>query len=372
MLSTTLGVAIAAIAVGQEAGSEGARLERYEYREPHMGTEFLIVLYSTDEAAATLASRAAFDRVEALNAALSDYDPQSELMRLCERSGGPPVPVSDDLFHVLSRALEVAERSGGAFDPTVNPVGRLWRRARRDGKMPAPETLAKARALVDYRNVVLDSDARTVQLLAPGVKLDLGGIAKGYAADSALKVLSDEHKITRALVAAAGDIRVGDPPPNREGWTVAVAPLRADSAAKTPALLLANRAVSTSGDAEQYVEIDGVRYSHIVDPRTGLGVVGRSSATVVAPDATTTDALATALSVLGPSEGRALISEAPGVEFYFVRIEGDTAHVSHSVGWEAIPRVPPDASERRAGPTGSDPRASPRRPRSFEDANLKP
>ena len=345
MFSTTLGMTIAAVAIGQAAIDDPTGTLRFEYREPRMGTEFLIVLYSTDEAGATLASRAAFDRVEALNAALSDYDPESELMRVCARAGGPPVAVSKDLFRVLERALDVAERSGGAFDPTVNPVGRLWRRARRDGKMPDPELLAKALDLVNYRDVVLDPDARTVQLTKPGMKLDLGGIAKGFAADEALKVLRDQHKITRALVAAAGDVRIGDPPPGRTGWRVAIAPLRTGTEAAVPLLLLANRAVSTSGDAEQFVEIEGVRYSHIVDPRTGLGVVGRASATVVAPTATTTDALATALSVLGPAEGAGLVSQTPGAQYYYLKIHGDDLEVSRSDGWDAIPIARPDETE---------------------------
>ncbi len=313
-------------------------LSRFAFHEPHMGTEFTLLFYTTDEPTARRASSAAFERVEALNAALSDYDPNSELMRLCARAGEGPVPVSDDLFRVLQRAVDLAERSGGAFDPTVGPVGRLWRRARRNHKMPDPETLAKARDLVDYRRILLNSKKLTVELRKPGIKLDLGGIAKGFAADEALKVLQ-QHGITRALVAAAGDIRTADPPPGRKAWTVAVAPLKAAGGGPSPALLLANRAVSTSGDAEQFVEIEGVRYSHIVDPRTGLGVTGRSSATVVAPDATTTDALATALSVLGPDEGMKLIEETEGAAAFYVRAEGESLKVIKSKRWDSIPHV---------------------------------
>jgi len=321
-----------------EAGDPG--LSRFEFREPHMGTEFKLVLYSTDEATARRASRAAFDRIEALNGTLSDYDPDSELMRLCERAGGRAVEVSDDLYRVLDRALALARRSDGAFDPTINPVGRLWRRARRDRKMPDERTLRESLDLVNFRNVVLDPDARTVRLTKPGTKLDLGGIAKGFAADEAMAVLRDLG-IDRALVAAAGDIRVADPPPGESAWTVAVAPLKSASgdASKSPALRLVNQAVSTSGDAEQFVEIDGVRYSHIVDPRTGLGVVGRSSATVVAPDATTSDSLATALSVLGPEEGMALIEETPGAAAFYVRATDDGFTVVTSKRWDAIPTI---------------------------------
>lgn len=334
-LSAALTIALVIVSTSPD---ESTNLKRFAFREPHMGTEFHILLYSTDEPSARRASSSAFARVEQLNATLSDYDPNSELMRLCARAGGPPVPVSDDLFHVLKLALEISQRSAGAFDPTVSPVGRLWRRARRNHRLPDPDTLQKARSLVDYRNVRLNDQDHTVQLLKKGMKLDLGGIAKGFAADEAMKVLK-AHGITRALVAAAGDIATADPPPGRSGWVVSVAPLKAASEGPSPALLLANQAVSTSGDAEQFVEIDGVRYSHIVDPRTGLGVQGRSSASVVAPNATTTDALATALSVLGPDEGMKLIEQSDATAAFYVRAQGDTLNVVKSKRWSTIPQL---------------------------------
>src|SRR5262249_31998707 len=148
----------------------------------------------------------------------------SELMRLCDRAGGPPVKVSDDLFTVLQRSRAVWERSGGAFDVTVGPVVRLWRRARRDRKPPSAEDRAPARALASSECLELDPAARTVRLARAGMKLDLGGIAKGFASDEAVKVLRAQG-VPRALVAGAGDIVAGDPPPGRKGWTIAVAPL---------------------------------------------------------------------------------------------------------------------------------------------------
>ncbi len=287
---------------------DATNLERFAFREPHMGTEFTLLFYTTDAATARHASAAAFARVEALNASLSDYDPNSELMHLCAQAGGDPVPVSDDLFGVLQRSSAWPRNPEAPSTPPSVPSAASGDVPRRNHHLPEDDTLAKARALVDYRNVVLNEQNHTVQLRKKGIKLDLGGIAKGFAADEALKVLR-KRGISRALVAAAGDIVTADPPPDRNAWTVAVAPLKAASEGPSPALLMSHRAVSTSGDAEQFVEIDGVRYSHIVDPRTGLGVTGRSSATVTAPDATTTDALATALSVLGPEEGMKLVEE---------------------------------------------------------------
>ena len=297
----------------------GEDLTRFEFAETHMGSTFKIVLYSPDEASARRASQAAFQRIAALDAAFSDYNPESELMRLCDRAGGPPVAVSKDLFDILQRSKAMYERSEGAFDVTVGPVVRLWRRARRDHKMPNPETLARARDLVSSNFMTLDPDAQTVQLARPGMKLDLGAIAKGYASDEAVKLLAREG-IRRTLVAGSGDIVTGDPPPGRDGWTIAIAALDPKPGAPERSVLLRNAAISTSGDSAQFVEIDGKRYSHIVNPKTGLGVVDRCTVTVVAPDGATADALDTCVYILGPARGLPLIESTENVSARVVRL----------------------------------------------------
>src|SRR5579884_498973 len=315
MLSHFISVLAAAL-----LGSGEPTLKRYEFTEPHMGTRFQILVYAPDEDTARKAAKDAFARIASLNAIMSDYDPASELMRLCAASGGPPVPVSAELFFVLSRAQEVSRQSDGAFDVTVGPVVQLWRTARKRRKLPDAKKLAEARALVGWRNVRLDKDKRTVQLLKPGMKLDLGGIAKGYAADEALAVLKN-HGIDRALVAAGGDIAVSGPPPGADGWRIAIALLPGE---KDPGrLILHHAAVSTSGDAEQYVEIDGKRYSHIVDPRTGIGLLGRMSATVVARRGIDADSLTKVIAVLGPEEGIKILSSYEGASARMVRKKGD-------------------------------------------------
>jgi FAD:protein FMN transferase len=310
-------------------------LKRFRYAEPHMGTRFEIILYAPDEATARQASQAAFARIASLDASMSDYRQESELMRLCAKAGGPPVRVSDELFFVLQRAEEVSRRSGGAFDVTVGPVVRLWRRARRTQKLPDRDRLAQALARVGYKNVRLDARAKTVQLRKPGMQLDLGGIAKGYAADEALKALK-KHGVTRALVAAGGDIAVSGPPPGAEGWSVAVAQLVGVEKAPPGKLLLHDAAVSTSGDASQGVEIDGKRYSHIVDPRTGGGLVGRMGVTVVAPDGITADSLTKVVAVLGPAEGIPIIQETPGVSARVVRQTDQGAETVVSKGFPKL------------------------------------
>jgi thiamine biosynthesis lipoprotein len=289
----------------------GPALERYEYAQPHMGAEVRIVLYAPTAAAAADASQAAFARIAQLDDELSDYRESSELMRLSRQAGGEPVKVSGDLFRVLRASQQLFHRSSGAFDATVGPLSVIWRRARRLAEMPDPVRLADARRLVGSDKLDLDDDRRTVRLAAPGMRLDLGGIAKGFAADEAAAVLR-KRGIGAALVAACGDIVVTGAPAGADGWRIAVASL--DGADRPPAryITLHHAAVSTSGDAEQFVTSGGVRYSHIIDPRTGWATAGHSSVTIVAPDGTTSDGLATAVVVLGWEKGLRLVDSTPG------------------------------------------------------------
>ena len=315
------------------------QLHRYEYQQVQMGSLFTVVLYADDEKSANTAAKRAFARVEALNGRLSDYDPESELMRFCRSSGpGKPMTLSDDLFTVLTHAQQLSRQTSGAFDVTVGPIVKLWRRARRQRELPSQKRLAEALALVGHQQIILDADRKTAELGKFEMRLDLGGIAKGFAADEVLKELTLAG-IQHAMVAASGDVVCGFAPPGQSGWRVAVAPLEAE-AKPSLFLRLAGRAVSTSGDAFQHVEIDGKRYSHIVDPKTGLGLVGRSSVTVVAPRGIQTDSLASAVSVLGPTRGIKLIDSLPEVAALIVTVEGDKTCTYRSSRWKDLPIEP--------------------------------
>jgi thiamine biosynthesis lipoprotein len=190
---------------------------------------------------------------------------------------------------------------------------------------------------VGWQKVRLDPPARTVTLLAPNMRLDLGSIGKGYAADQALRILKDRG-INRALVAASGDIAIGDPPPGQRGWKVAIASFGGATNQAPQTLLLHNAGISTSGDTEQFIEIKGVRYSHIVDPTTGLGLTQRIQATVVGPDATTTDSLDTTVSLLGVQRGLALIKSWPRTAALIVTRQDGQAQTFTSRGFSRIPR----------------------------------
>jgi thiamine biosynthesis lipoprotein len=297
-------------------------LSRFEFTQPQMGLPFRIVLYAPGQASADDAARAAFARISQLNDILSDYDTDSELSRLSRTAGeGRAVPVSADLWFCLERSRELAARTDGAFDPTVGPLVSQWRKARREQKLPRPDSLAEARAAVGWEKLRLDSGSRTATLLVPDMRLDLASVAKGYAVDEALKVLR-RHGVTRALVAGAGDMAASDPPPGKEGWRIEVASLDTSNAPPSRFVLLRRAALATSGDLFQHVEIDGVRYSHIVDPRSGLGLTDHSLVTVIAHDCATANSLATAASVLGPQAGLKLIEEARDAAVRMVRKPG--------------------------------------------------
>lgn len=290
----------------------GSTLKRFEFTEHHMGTRFQVVLYASDEDSAKEACRAAFFRIAQLDDNMSDYNPDSELMRLAARAGTGPVRINEDLFRILSQSQQLALMTEGAFDVTIGPLVKLWRRARQDKKIPDLRALTQARDLVGFEKMKLDPKASTAELLLHGMQLDLGGIAKGYAADKALGVLKD-HGIARALVDAGGDVVLGLPPPRRDGWKISIAPLGlfnslwSSESQPTRNLILHGVAVATSGDAEQFFEIDGKRYSHVLDPRTGQFTLGLIGTTVIAPSGSLADSLATAVSVLGPKRGMELV-----------------------------------------------------------------
>lgn len=287
-----------------------APFQKFQYSELHMGTRVNITLYATTQEKAEAGATAAFARFAELDAIMSDYREDSELMKLC---ASVSAVVSEDLFRVLLRAAELSEQSGGAFDVTCGPLVRLWRESRNSGKLPSELELAHAKSKVGFEFVSLNCEKREVSLSRSGMRLDLGGIAKGYACDMAIEVLK-EHGIESAMIEAGGDIAVSKPPPNSEGWMISI------SGSRVGPLAVSNCGVSTSGDTEQFVEIGGVRYSHILDPRTGLGLTNRLQVTVIAKDAMTSDSLATALCVLGEEKGVKLLKYY-GVQAYFVQAQ---------------------------------------------------
>jgi len=322
-------LAVLALLAGCRCTPPAASLQRFAFTHPAMGTLIAITLYAPDPATAKAAAAAAFQRIDELEDILSDYQADSELMRLCDQPFGTPVPVSAELFDVLQRAQKISQLSDGAFDVTVGSYVRLWRFARKRKVLPTVAEIAAARAAVGWQKLRLDPRARTVTLLVPNMRLDLGSIGKGYAADAALRILKGRG-LDRALVAASGDIAIGNPPRGQPGWKIGIAAFDGGTNGAPRTLLLRNAGISTSGDTEQFIEINGVRYSHVVNPATGLGLTQRIQATVIGPDATTTDSLDTAVSLLGVQRGLALIDSWPRAAALIVTKEDGQTDCFHS------------------------------------------
>lgn len=304
------------------------------YRQVHMGMQVRIVLYGATQDESRRAARAAFAEIARLDAVFSDYRADSELSRLVDRAGRAPVPVSRELYDVLDRGRRLAQQTGGAFDITAGALTRLWRAAIRDGTAPDEAERRAAIAASGADKLRLDGVAHTAQVTGAGLRLDLGGIAKGYVLDRALGTLT-AHGVTRALVQAGGDIVVAAAPPGEPGWRLAIPHAACE-------VVVTDVAISTSGDSEQFVEIDGDRYSHTVDPRSGFGLTRRRMATVIATDGITADSLATAITIVEDREVEALLDLYPGARALvgYSRPLGDTSAAERNVQIYDEPATP--------------------------------
>jgi FAD:protein FMN transferase len=306
-------VGTSGISRGSARGSVAPELRRFSRTEHLMGVNFRIDLYARSEMDAGRAFKAAFSRIADLEQCLSNYRADSELSQLCSHATrNKSIKVSDELWEVLISARRISQLSNGAFDVTIGRVTKLWRRARRQKELPTQQRLREEMQLVGFEKLILNPIDQSVTIRTPGLLIDLGAIGKGYAADEAMRIL-EGLGITRAVVNASGDVRFGAAPPNSTGWPTGIGAL---SDTGPPILLRpqSHGAVATSGDAFQFMEINGKRYSHILDPRTGMPVQVRSSVSVWAATGMAADALASAVSVLGPRRGLRLVRKLPDVE----------------------------------------------------------
>lgn len=294
---------------------DAQKLERYQFRSNHMGSQFTIILFSDSEERAEIVSTGAFNLVEEINQVMSDYLPESELNRLSATSGtNSSVKVSESLYGILKTSKEISKRTDGLFDVTIGPLTRAWRMTR---MMPRPELPAETElndllSRVGYEYIHLDEENRKVLLEKEGMRIDLGGIAKGYAAERVVEYMSGKG-IQISLLDAGGDITLGDPPPGRNFWEVAI-PVKKGSNGSHIRLGLQNQTVTTSGDMFQYVVIDGVRYSHIIVPQTGVGSTRQQQASVISDNGMYADAYASALTLMDPEDGIQLIESIPNTE----------------------------------------------------------
>ncbi len=258
------------------------------------------------------AMKLAFDEIERIDDLMDVHDTDSEIFRINQAAGKSAVQVSADTFEVIERAIEYADRTDGALDISVSPLMELWGFGSDSNQIPADDELKKKLSLVDYRKITIDKSHSTVKLELSGMKIDVGGIAKGYAVDKASQVLKDAG-IQSALVNAGGDIYATSSPPGKDSWRIGIRHPR-NNADLLGVVDLEDKAVATSGDYENFFEVDGERYCHIMNPKTGRPVAGIMSVTIVANDTAAADALATAIFPLGAEDGMKLIEELEGVD----------------------------------------------------------
>ena len=323
LLSLLFPFTISLYLLGQQ--SKPAALQMFEAVEPHMGTLVRITLYAHDASEAASAFQAAFARISALDAALTDYQPESELSQLTRRAVRQPIKVSEDLLTVLLKAEQLSRETDGAFDVTVGPVTHLWRAARKTHGAPSQGEIQAAVARTGFEKVHVNRAAQTAEIDEAGMQLDLGGIAKGYAADQALALL-DARGIKSALVAASGDLAFSGSPPGKPGWRIQVDPAGQVEGPLTRVLLMTHAAVSTSGDHEQHLDAGGHRYSHIVDPHSGRGLTSSMAVSIVARTGIDADGAATAFEVLGADAGLAFVERQPRLAAFVVVSDGSNQH----------------------------------------------
>ncbi|MDA0586396.1 MAG: FAD:protein FMN transferase [Planctomycetota bacterium] len=337
---------VATLTVSRSGTAEEPKpLQRFDFERIEMGVEFRIAVYACDSGVANKAVRAAFDRIRELNSRLSDYESESEVRQLCEQAPDTWLPVSEDLHRVLLHANQLSAETEGVFDVTVGHYTKLWRRARRRKVLPEAAELQFVSKQTGYRFLDVDPAMARVRLKNSGLRIDLGGIAKGYAVDEALKTLR-ENGIKQALVDGSGDIAVGDPPPGRASWRIEIAALRDSADADPVSIEIANCAVATSGDAFQAVQIAGTSYSHIIDPRTGWPLTTTSSVTVVAPNGMAADSLASAVSVLRAEAGFRLVETKKGTEAFVVTQRSGRVVTAETPGFRKLTVVRKSAPEK--------------------------
>jgi len=310
----------------REAGAAAIErdLSRHVFEEVHFGNiPVELTLYARDEPQARAAARIAFARVAELSAMMSDYayDPPSPLNRIAAEAPRT-VPVPPELLRALERAVDHHRITGGAFDVTAKPYVQLWRVSRRLGELPPEDRLRRAARLVDIGALELDPSASTARLAREGMWLDLGGLAKGLVGDEAVRLLR-EQGVPICRYHAGGDMVFGDAPPGLPGWEVRVTDFPLEGEGGDPDGLVfweSNSAASVSGDQFRFVEIEGVRYAHVIDPRTGLGVTERRIACVRGPRGIDTDPLATAGLIMAEASWQEALARVPGCRGWVARV----------------------------------------------------
>lgn len=294
----------------------------YEVTFPSMGTLVSLKTFASDEARVEEVFKATRAEIDRLALIFTDYDEESETRKLTEDDRiGKWQKVSPELWEVLKISDDWNRQTVGAFDVSVGRLSLLWRSARSKNRIPTTEQIDEALRYCGWKHVELRDEDRSVCIHLQGLRLDFGAVAKGYIIEAAYQYLAKQG-FPSSLVRAGGDLRCGTAPPGRDGWRIEVENVD-DTKSQRSGYLIANAAISSSGDRFQFIEIDGKRRSHVIDPRTGIGVEGPKLVTVIAASATIADAADTAICVLGHEEGMQVAKQHPELKVRIVsRIPG--------------------------------------------------
>lgn len=275
-----------------------AQSRRFSFTTQKMASPFTIILYAEDSAIARQRATESFSLVDSLVNIFSDYIDSSELNRLSARAGTKqPMNVSDAMLELMQQAKYAFVISEGSFDITIGPLTRLWRKARKENRLPDDSSIKHALSMIGSENIMIDTSHKTISLTKKGMQLDAGGIAQGYIAQQVINYLQSK-KIDNALVDVSGDIVAIGSPPGAKGWKIGINQPEQKENLQNKYLLVSNAAVTTSGDVYHHIDKNGKRYSHIIDPRTGYGITNQENVTVIARDGTTADWFTKVCSIL--------------------------------------------------------------------------
>lgn len=285
-----------------------------------MGSRFEVTAVAENEVVAWKAIETGISEINRIEQLISSWDANSQTSEINRQAGIKAVKVDKELFDLIARAKKVSALTKGAFDISYASMDKIWKFDGSMKTMPSAAVVEKASAKINWENILLDQQSHSVFLKEKGMKIGFGAMGKGYAANRAKAIMQAIAGIKGGIVNAGGDLIAWGQSEQAKGWTIKIADPK-DKQKMLAYLQLKNQAVVTSGDYEKFVQFNGIRYAHIIDPRTGYPTTGIKSVTVLSPDAELSDALATAVFVMGKEEGLHLMNEIKGVEGLIVTDE---------------------------------------------------
>lgn len=290
--------------------------KRYEFKYQKMGTQFKIIAYSSDSTLTQSIVSQSIKRIDELNQIFSDYEANSEISQLSNSAGtNKKIKVSAELWYVLKHARKFSKKSKGAFDISIGPLSKLWRSMFRRQEIFNGVKIKEEKGKTGYQKIKFYPFSKRIKLIQQEMRLDAGGIAKGFTVDEIVKILQ-KNGLYQILVDGGGDLYIGNPPPNQTGWKVQISQKDETGKPVKKELILKNIAIASSGDTFRFLEWEGKRYSHIIDPRTGYGVRNQKIINVVASSCMIADAAASTLSVLSKSESQQFLKKIKGLKVY--------------------------------------------------------